>query len=304
MDWLQEDGEQQVQAIELPPWKVAIVDDDEQVHQITELVLKGFKFEGRPLKFLKAYNGEAAMQLFREHNDIALVLLDVVMETEDAGLRVVEFVRDELKNHYTRIILRTGQPGVAPEDQIVRHYDIDGYRAKTEITHQVLTHVFYTALRSYRDLIRMRRYQRGLEAVLNAITRFNELMEFKDFAECLLEQISSVLSAYHTEFMVKPGDVYAVTQDQEERWQLQADQNPSGPSESHQKLAEAAIKQKTSISRPPLHAYYYASSNGTESAFVIQTPEIMDEESERLMELFSRNVVLTMEKLSKSSNTE
>lgn len=299
MDWLQEDGEQQVQALSLPPWKVAVVDDDQQVHQITELVLKGFKFEHRPLEFVKAYDGESAKELFRQHDDIAMVLLDVVMETEDAGLRVVEFIRDELQNHCTRIILRTGQPGVAPEDQIVRHYDIDGYRAKTEMTHQALTHLFYTSLRSYRDLVRLNRYQKGLEAVLSAITRFNELIEFKDFAECLLEQVGSVMSAYHTEFLVKPSDVFAISQDQQTRWQLQADQNAQGPSTAHQQLADQAVKQKASISRPPLHAYYHCSDNGTESAFVIQTPEIMDEESEHLMELFSRNVVLIMEKLAK-----
>lgn len=296
MDWLQE-GHEQVEALALPPWKVAVVDDDEQVHQITELVLKGFKFEDRPLLFLRAYSGEEARKLFRDHDDIALVLLDVVMESEDAGLRVVEFIRDELKNHYTRIVLRTGQPGIAPEDQIVRHYDIDGYRAKTEITHQILTHTFYTMLRSYRDLIRLERYQKGLEGVINAITRFNELRDFKDFAECLLEQVSGLFSGRHTEFMVKPGACYALNPEELARCQLQADQNLTGPSETHKVLAETAMRQRSCVSRPPLHAYYYSSENGTESVFVIQTPEVMGLENERLMAAFSKNIVLTMEKL-------
>jgi len=42
------------------------------------------------------------------------VLLDVIMETDQAGLDLVEFIRDTLKNETVRIILRTGQPGQAP----------------------------------------------------------------------------------------------------------------------------------------------------------------------------------------------
>ncbi len=168
MDWLHAGDELQMPELALPAWKIAIVDDDAQIHRITEMALKGFRFEGRPLRFYKAYDSRQAMDLFRQNKDIALVLLDIVMERPDSGLRVVEFIRDQLKNHQTRIILRTGEQGVAPEDQIVRHYDIDGYRAKTEMTHQILTHVFYKTLMSYHNLLRLERCQQNMVSLLNA----------------------------------------------------------------------------------------------------------------------------------------
>lgn len=95
------------------PWKIIIADDDPDVHNITRLVLDDYEFEGRPLKFLSAYSGEETKALIAAHPDTAIILLDVVMETDDSGLQVVRHIRRELENHFVRIILRTGQPGKA-----------------------------------------------------------------------------------------------------------------------------------------------------------------------------------------------
>lgn len=97
------------------PWKIAIIDDEEGVHDVTKLTLKTFNFEDRPVEFLSAYSGEEGLTLFRETPDIALAFVDVVMETDDAGLKLVDAIRNELNNHTTRLILRTGQPGQAPK---------------------------------------------------------------------------------------------------------------------------------------------------------------------------------------------
>ena len=100
------------------PWKIAIIDDEEGVHDVTKLTLKTFNFEDRPVEFLSAYSGEEGLTLFRETPDIALAFVDVVMETDDAGLKLVDAIRNELNNHTTRLILRTGQPGQAPEEDV------------------------------------------------------------------------------------------------------------------------------------------------------------------------------------------
>ena len=82
----------------LDPWLVMIVDDDPAVHQVTQLVMADFEFAGRKLQFLNAYNGAEARDLLRDRHDIALILLDVVMESEHAGLDVARFIREELRN--------------------------------------------------------------------------------------------------------------------------------------------------------------------------------------------------------------
>ena len=112
-------------------WTILVVDDEEHIHELTNILLENFRFEGMPLNIINAHSGEQAKQVLANRSDIALVLLDVVMETDDAGLNVARYAREELKNRYTRIVLRTGQPGHAPEASVIRDYDIDYYTDKT-----------------------------------------------------------------------------------------------------------------------------------------------------------------------------
>jgi len=93
-------------------WSVLVVDDEEDVHRITRLVLKGFMYQGKQLEILSAYSAEEARELLQQHPNVALIFLDVVMETHDAGLRLVQYVRETLKNRFVCIILRTGQAGL------------------------------------------------------------------------------------------------------------------------------------------------------------------------------------------------
>ncbi len=137
-------------------WKVLIVDDEQQVHSVTKMALMGVQFDNRELEFISAYSGEEARRILREQTDIAIILLDVVMETDDAGLKLVEYVREELCNLDVRIIIRTGQAGVVPERAVVAKYDINGFREKTELTADKLFSTVYTALSSYRDMHALR----------------------------------------------------------------------------------------------------------------------------------------------------
>ncbi len=134
------------------PWKVMVIDDDKSTHDVTAMVLNGFKYEGRGLHIISGYSAQDVYQLLEEHPDTAVILLDVVMETEQAGLEVVRHIREELKKRFIRIILRTGQPGHAPETEIITQYDINDYKDKSELTAVKLNTALVVALRSYQDL--------------------------------------------------------------------------------------------------------------------------------------------------------
>ncbi len=144
-------------------WKVLIVDDEPAIHGVTVMVLSGLRFRDRGLKFLSAHNSTQARELLAEHDDIALILLDVVMESDDAGLQLVRYIRDELHNDLVRIILRTGQPGQAPERQVILEYDINDYKEKTELTAQKLSTAVVAALRGYLALVEVATLNRDLE---------------------------------------------------------------------------------------------------------------------------------------------
>ena len=134
------------------PWVVLVVDDEPGVHDITSLVLDDFKFDGRGVQLINAYSAAEAHKILSERGDIAVVLLDVVMETDTAGLELTERIRNELHNRMVRIVLRTGQPAVMSESEVVRNYEINDYRIKTELTMQRLQEACTLALRAFRDL--------------------------------------------------------------------------------------------------------------------------------------------------------
>ncbi|MFT7549169.1 MAG: signal transduction histidine kinase [Candidatus Azotimanducaceae bacterium] len=133
---------------------VLVVDDDETVIQVTRLVLSRFRFDDHALELVCACSGKEAIEILSQRKDIAIVLLDVVMESDDSGFEVVSFIRNTLHNYTTRILLRTGQPGLAPERQVINDYDINDYIAKTEATTDRLNLSMTNALRSYRDILR------------------------------------------------------------------------------------------------------------------------------------------------------
>ena len=151
-------------------WKVLIVDDEPAIHGVTTMVLSGLRFRGRSLRFLSAYDGVQARQLLAEHDDIALILLDVVMESDDAGLQLVRHIRNLLHNDAVRIILRTGQAGQAPEREVILEYDINDYKEKTELTAQKLSTAVVAALRGYLALNELAALNRELEAKVAART--------------------------------------------------------------------------------------------------------------------------------------
>ncbi|MEG4324600.1 hybrid sensor histidine kinase/response regulator, partial [Microcoleus sp. herbarium5] len=130
-------------------WKILVVDDEAQVHTATEISLRKFVFENKSLTFINAYSAREAKQLIQENPDVAIILLDVIMETDDAGLNFVKYVREVLGNQLVRIILRTGQPGQVPEKSIIINYDINDYKTKTELTTSKLYTTMLTALRSF-----------------------------------------------------------------------------------------------------------------------------------------------------------
>lgn len=163
------------------PWKILVVDDEPSIHTITELVLDDVLFRDRPLELISAYSAAETRAVLRETPDVACLILDVVMETDDAGLALVHWVRRTLGNGDLRIILRTGHPGQAPERSVILDYDINDYRTKVDLTSEHLFSAVIAALRSYTDLMDLRRIQERLNRSHTAtIYALADLAEHRD----------------------------------------------------------------------------------------------------------------------------
>ncbi|WP_448203412.1 ATP-binding response regulator [Azospirillum sp. sgz302134] len=175
------------------PWPILVVDDDPQVHTMTEVLLRDFEFEGRPFEVISALSAAAARSVLAVRPDIPVALLDVVMETDDAGLRLVRFIREDLGNRRMRIVLRTGQPGQAPERDVVVAYDINDYKSKSELTAQRLYTTLVSALRAWRDIVTIERHRQGLERILSASAPLFETRSMRALVEELVDQLSKVV---------------------------------------------------------------------------------------------------------------
>jgi diguanylate cyclase len=146
------DDEADIGSVKEAVWRLLVVDDEPDVHRATTFALAGVKILGRPLQFLHAYSAGEAEALLRQEDDVAVVLLDVVMEREDAGLALVKTIRQSLKLNELRIILRTGQPGYAPEIETIHDFDINDYKTKSELTRTKLYATVTAALRAYEQI--------------------------------------------------------------------------------------------------------------------------------------------------------
>ena len=175
------------------PWTLLIIDDDPEVHAATRLALLDSTFQNRPLAFVSAYSAAQARELLPTLYNVAIVLLDVVMETDDAGLTLVRFIREELNWQATRIILRTGQPGSAPEQDVILQYDINDYKAKTELTQTRLFTAVIVALRGYRHLVNLETSRAGLRQVIRAAASLHRTRSLDLFAEGVLLQLTAIL---------------------------------------------------------------------------------------------------------------
>jgi signal transduction histidine kinase len=214
--------EQQPHAATNGTWKILIVDDQEDVHNVTRMVLNDLAFEGRQISFISAYSGVEAKKMLKSIPEIAVVLLDVVMEEPLAGLDVARYVREEIGNQLIRIILRTGQPGQAPERDVVTDLDINDYRSKTELTSERLVISVITAIRSYRDLKTIDESRLGLHHLAMSVAHqirnrtttiagfANIVKRNSDLPEEVVPYISTILEeSARLEAMVKDVTQYA-----------------------------------------------------------------------------------------------
>src|SRR5213082_702379 len=210
-----EDSGRMPEASTARKWKVAVIDDDPAVHEGTRFALSDYSLRGQSLEILSAYSAAEGRELMRSHPGIAAVLLDVIMETDAAGLGLVEFIRNELRNETVRIILRTGQPGQAPERRVIVDYDINDYKAKTELTADKLFTALTAALRSYQQLTRLVETRRGLEMIIDGASTLYDFKSMQLLAEGVLTQIASLLNVDCAGILVlrddgKPGDDFSV----------------------------------------------------------------------------------------------
>lgn len=292
--------------ISVGSWKVIIVDDEPEVHAVTKLALSDFVFQDKKLEFLSAYSGKEGKQLITENPDAAIVLLDVVMETDDAGLQVAKFIREEAKNQKVRIILRTGQPGQAPERQVILDYDINDYKSKTELTAQKLFTVVMSSLRAYRDIIALDNSRKGLQKIIEASADIFAAHSMEQFIDGVMQQLTSVIGCGNEQAMYITNSLMVNCESQGDVLKVIAAQGEFEKSiglpvnqvidPELQEAFEEAITNKSIVYRGDyLVAYCYSRFSNNSLLYVSGLPREVGGAEKTLIELFSQNVQIAYE---------
>lgn len=286
-------------------WKVLIVDDDEEVHRVTRLVLRDFFFMERKLEFLSAYNGSQARSLIKDNPDMAVILLDVVMEEDHTGLELVKYIRKDIQNSFVRLILRTGQPGQAPEESVVREYDINDYKAKAELTSQKLFTTMISSLRSYNDIITINDSKVGLEKIIKASSSIFELQTLKRFASVVLEQLIHILklnkdtlysqsTGFATSLNTREFHIIAATGE----FEPYLDKSINELSDLKvKKEIEASIEHKSSYYHKNKYIGFFSSKLGSESVIFIEAEKELSTLDKKLIDVFCTNVSISYDNI-------
>lgn len=287
-------------------WKILIVDDDQEVHNVTRMALRRFTFDDKAVTFLSAYSAAQGQKLLSENMDIAVILLDVVMEEENSGLQMAYYVRTVLHNHLVRIILRTGQPGQAPEHKVVVEYDINDYKEKTELTTQKLHTTLVTALRSYRDMNIIEINRRSLKKIIEASASMFELQSMSNFATGVLSQLVALLHVNPSALYCNTSGLAATKQGQNDFHVLAATGNYEsfiGKTIQHEMTFLAldeiltAFREKRSLYFADRFIIYFCSKHDSENVIYIDGIANLSIWDRDLIEIFCTNVSVAFDNI-------
>ncbi|MBD3307637.1 DUF3369 domain-containing protein [candidate division KSB3 bacterium] len=290
------------------PWKVIIADDEEEVHAVTHMVLDNFTFEGRRLHLLSAYSGQETQDLIEQHPDTAVILLDVVMEEDTTGLEVVKYIREQLGNQFVRIILRTGQPGQAPERQVTMEYDINDYKEKTELTAQKLFTTIIGLLRAYRDLKTIEKRRQGLKQVTTISTNLLKHQSLPQFVRSLLLHLSTFLQLESTIDQASPAHhVGLVMLYREETCSVLAGTGafkelggtPASEDMSPelQRIVHHALEKKHSLFSTTFYLGYFPTKGGSQYLIYLQSHTALSPIDQELLQVLETNIQVAFENI-------
>ena len=275
-------------------WPLLIVDDDEDVHLATEFALRGLSIVGRPLEFLHARSAGEAIEVLRGRPDVAVILLDVVMEREDAGLEAVGRIRDELGLSAVRIVLRTGRPGYAPELDAVSNYDINDYKTKAELTRSKLFTTVTSAVRSYEQIRRLEESRAGLALIVEGVSRFDAEAGMAAFGAAVIEQAAALLGVAGEGFAcIGKGDALPVVIAGAGRYAAYGQRplaavNPEEP----RKLVERCLADGARQREGNRFAFRFTGRHGDTFAACIESEGALRAVEDHLLDVFCANLAI------------
>jgi diguanylate cyclase (GGDEF)-like protein len=291
------------------PWIIGIIDDDPSVHQATLFALKSVIIQDRPLVFYSAFSGKEGFELVAKEPEMALIFLDVVMESQDAGLKLVERIRNEMGNKSIQIVLRTGQAGYAPEEKIIIDYEINSYKMKSELTRSKLFTTLATGLRSWQLLRTIEKSRNGLRSVIKSAASLIQERSVFEFSTGVLQQIDALFElSSESLFCVsqKPASGPHLMQAGKDSFYIVAASKKYHPYFGKDiatlknklpllNLVDECLKKKHHVFAAGSSCLYLSTPSGWEGVIVAEKSEKLRNSDKELLKIFCLNVALGLE---------
>lgn len=172
------------------PWLVLVVDDEDSMREMIRIWLRDLTYQGRPVEVLEATSKLEALQVLRRTPEVAVVLLDQVLEGPNDGIETALYIRRTLGLRETRVILNTALDQALPKLDVLQREEVNDIQYKNELSLQKLQALVITNLRNYRDLINLR----VSEALSTRLMQVNNRLQVAETEE---ELIGSILSSIH-----------------------------------------------------------------------------------------------------------
>jgi len=281
-------------------WKILIVDDEPEVHSVTQMILGKEQFENRKFEFISAYSAKETKEIMSKESDMAVILLDVVMENDTAGLEATEYIREVLENQAVRIILRTGQPGEAPDKSVIVDYDINDYKEKSELTSNKLFTAVIAAIRSYSQFISVDRCRSKLKSIVQASAGYCKSQDVREFSQELLDRIDELLrlgkDSLYINFKENRFDILA------SRGSFSSVRVDKFSEFTHKGLVDSVLSMKKSITVEEINVLYYESEILGQNLIVVSSEEDAEKSDFDLLEIFINNSMSAFSNLLSNRN--
>jgi response regulator RpfG family c-di-GMP phosphodiesterase len=292
-------------------WRILVVDDDESVHQVTKLVLKDAEIEHRQLEITSAFSGKEAQGILLNDDSFCMAFVDVVMETDHAGLELVQWIREDLKNQSIRLILRTGQAGTAPEARVIKDFDINDYKEKTDFTANKMITTVYAGIRAYRDIMTIQHSLNAFKKLIEATHDLLKINQLKSFASAALNHLLALMNVESsglyiartkTDYTQKStSSIIACTG----KYVCESDSLEG--SDINEQVKSRILKvftEKAHYRDDGCFVGYYRASNNSASVLYLEFEDDKAHFKANLAELFATNVALILESLIKQKEIE
>jgi len=292
-------------------WRILVIDDDESVHQVTKLVLADAEIEHRSLDIVSAFSSQEAREIMLKDDSFCMAFVDVVMETDHAGLELVEWIRKDLKNQSIRLVLRTGQAGSAPEAKVIKEFDINDYKEKTDFTANKMITTVYASIRAYRDIMTIQRSLDAFKKLIEATHDLLKINQLKSFGSAALNHLLSLMNVEssalyiaraQTDFTHKTtSSIIACTG----KYVCESDSlETSDINEQVKARIQQVFIDQSHYRDESCFVGFYRASNNSASVLYIEFEDDNEHFKANLAELFATNVALILESLTKQKEIE